>query len=186
MNPQIDPHKMEVVMFRFGTLFEAATSAMQSANAELSDREHTLFSAGSLMQDVLSDFKIAPSEAKSMAAQVRRVLCDGAAPDDAICCSVCADLDQLLRDYTTPGADDPRLGDTVARLMAAVVDWADAQPTGRLNRKGAAAPGLMAQFGSSPSSQFGQNRSVRVSAQGQVGSHELRELLCSERCRGPV
>lgn len=134
MDPNPDPHKMEVVMLRFGTLFEAATSAMLSARPKASDRDQVLFSAGSLMQDVVSDATIAPKEAESMAAQVRQALCGPAAPDDATCKSAGADLDELLRHYRMPLVDDPRLGDAVARLTAAVVAWADAHPEGAPNQ----------------------------------------------------
>jgi hypothetical protein len=130
MQPNPDSHTMEVVMLRFGTLFEAATSAMLSARSKPTDRDQVLFSAGSLMQDVVSDSKIAPNEAESMAAQVRQALCGAAAPDDVTCRSAGADLDELLRHYRTPLVDDPHLGDAVARLMATVVAWADAHPPG--------------------------------------------------------
>lgn len=134
MDPNSDPHTMEAVMLRFGTLFEAATSAMLTARSDPSNRDQVLFSAGSLMQDVVTDAKIAPNEAESMATQVRQALCGGAVPDDAKCRSLGADLDELLRHYRTPLADDPSLGDAVARLMAAVVAWADAHPAGALKQ----------------------------------------------------
>lgn len=115
---------MEQKLERFGALSERAGRRLGSGTA-LSAQDEVVLAVGSLSQDVMSDRKISPAEARKMLAQVRRSMCGAGSAPGVACDEIDHDVKVLDATYADAGEPSSDMVPSALRLMVAVVDWVE-------------------------------------------------------------